>query len=211
LDGRRLYLCCPDRADLTRFLAASIRGGVDVVQLREKSLEARPLLARARLALEVCRDHGVPFVLNDRPDLALELGADGVHVGQEDAPPGLARRIMGPDALVGLSTHDPAQLEAADREPVDYLSAGPVTPTPTKPGRAGTGLGYVSDVAARAARPFFVTGGVTPETVGPMVEAGGRRFVVVRFLTESDDPEGRARTLRHALEDALAAVGPQEE
>jgi thiamine-phosphate pyrophosphorylase len=158
----------------------------------------------------VCRDHDVPFVLNDRPDLALELGADGVHVGQEDAPPSLARRIMGPDALVGLSTHDPAQLEASDREPVDYLSAGPVTPTPTKPGRAGTGLGYVSHVAARAGRPFFVTGGVTPEAVGPMVEAGGRRFVVVRFLTESDDPEGRARTLRHALEDALAAVGPRE-
>jgi thiamine-phosphate pyrophosphorylase len=117
---------------------------------------------------------------------------------------------MGPDALVGLSTHDAAQLEASDREPVDYVSAGPVSPTPTKPGRAGTGLGYVSHVAARAARPFFVTGGVTPETVGPMVEAGGRRFVVVRFLTECDGPEGRARTLRHALEDALAAVGPWE-
>jgi thiamine-phosphate pyrophosphorylase len=130
-----------------------------------------------------------------------------VHVGQEDAPPTLARRIMGPDALVGLSTHDPAQLEAADREPVDYLSAGPVSPTPTKPGRAGTGLGYVSRVSARAARPFFVTGGVTPETVRPMVEAGGRRFVVVRFLTEADDPEGRARTLRHALAEALVAVG----
>jgi thiamine-phosphate pyrophosphorylase len=164
-------------------------------------------MARARLALEVCRDHNVPFVLNDRPDLAVELGADGVHVGQEDAPPTLARRIMGPDALVGLSTHDPAQLEAADREPVDYLSAGPVRPTPTKPGRAGTGLGYVSHVAASTGLPFFVTGGVSPETVGPMVVAGGRRFVVVRFLTEAADPEGRARALRGALEDALAVVG----
>ncbi len=208
LDGRRLYLCCPDRPDLTRFLVACIRGGVDVVQLRDKSLEARPLLARARVALEVCRDHDVPFVLNDRPDLALELGADGVHVGQDDAPPGLARRILGPDALVGLSTHDPAQLEDAQREPVDYLSAGPVSPTPTKPGRSGTGLGYVSHVAARATRPFFVTGGVTPETVGAMVEAGGRRFVVVRFLTEANDPEVSARVLRRALEEALAAAGP---
>jgi thiamine-phosphate pyrophosphorylase len=117
---------------------------------------------------------------------------------------------MGPDALVGLSTHDPAQLAAAEREPVDYLSAGPVSPTPTKPGRPGTGLGYVSHVSARAARPFFVTGGVTPETVGPMVGAGGRRFVVVRFLTEADDPEGRARALRGALDDALAAVAPRE-
>jgi thiamine-phosphate pyrophosphorylase len=180
------------------------------VQLREKSLEARPLLARARVALEVCRNYDVPFVLNDRPDLALELGADGVHLGQEDAPPTLARRIMGPDALIGLSTHDPAQLEAAEREPVDYLSAGPVSPTPTKPGRAGTGLGYVSHASARTARPFFVTGGVTPETVRPMVEAGGRRFVVVRFLTEADDPEHRARALRHAIDDTLTAVEPRK-
>jgi len=210
LDGRRLYLCCPDRPDLPRFLAACIRGGVDVVQLRDKSLEARPLLARARLALEVCRQHGVPFILNDRPDLALELGADGVHVGQDDAPPTLARRIVGPDALVGLSTHDPAQLEAAAREPVDYLSAGPVGPTPTKPGRAGTGLGYVSHAAAHTDRPFFVTGGVTAESVAKMVEAGGRRFVVVRFLTEAGDPEDRARVLRRALDGALAAVGAPE-
>jgi thiamine-phosphate pyrophosphorylase len=154
----------------------------------------------------VCREHGVPFVLNDRPDLALEVGADGVHVGQEDAPCSLARRLMGPDALVGLSTHEPAQLEAAGDEPVDYLSAGPVNATPTKPGRAGTGLGYVSYASARAIRPVFVTGGVTPQTVRPMVEAGGRRFVVVRFLTEADDPEARARALRRSLDEALDAV-----
>ena len=210
LDGRRLYLCCPDRPDLPHFIEATIRGGVDVVQLREKALEARPLVARARLALEVCRAHGVPFVLNDRPDLALELGADGVHVGQDDAPPVLARRILGSDALVGLSTHDPTQLEASHAEPVDYLSAGPVSPTPTKPGRPGTGLGYVSEASARATRPVFVTGGVTPETVPAMVEAGGRRFVVVRFLAEADDPEHRARILRRALEESLAAVGGVE-
>ena len=86
LSGRRLYLCSPDRPDLADFLAACIQGGVDVVQLRDKTLEAKPLLARARIVADVCRTHGVPFVLNDRPDLALEVGADGVHVGQEDAP-----------------------------------------------------------------------------------------------------------------------------
>jgi thiamine-phosphate pyrophosphorylase len=155
----------------------------------------------------VCRDHDIPFVLNDRPDLALDVGADGVHVGQEDAPPSLARRVMGPDAIVGLSTHEPAQLDSAGDEPVDYLSAGPVDATPTKPGRPGTGLGYVSYASARARRPVFVTGGVTPETVRAMVEAGGRRFVVVRFLTEADDPEDRARVLRRAIDEALAAVG----
>src|SRR4051794_9679795 len=135
LDERHLYLCTPDRPDLERFLESCIRGGVDVVQLRDKSLDARPLLERARLALRVCRGLGVPFILNDRPDLALEVGADGVHVGQEDAPPALARRILGPDAIVGLSTHAPAELDAAGGEPVDYVSTGPVGAAPTKPGR----------------------------------------------------------------------------
>ena len=204
LGDRRLYLCTPDRPDLAAFLQACIRGGVDVVQLREKGLEARPLLARAQLAAGVCRDHGVPFVLNDRPDLALEARADGVHVGQDDAPPALARRILGADALVGLSTHAPAELEAAAREPVDYLSAGPVNPTPTKPGRAGTGLGYLGEAAARATVPWFVTGGVTPETVPAMAAAGATRFVVVRWLTEAAAPEGAARALADAID---AAVG----
>src|SRR3954468_422280 len=115
---RRLYLCTPDRPDLERFLDAAIRGGVDVVQLRDKQLDARPLLERARLARDVCRGLDVPFVLNDRPDLALEVEADGVHVGQDDAPASLARRLMGPDAIVGLSTHDPRQLDASNDEPV---------------------------------------------------------------------------------------------
>ncbi|HEX2064061.1 MAG TPA: thiamine phosphate synthase, partial [Acidimicrobiales bacterium] len=156
LSARRLYLCTPDRPDLASFLDACIRGGVDVVQLREKALEARPLLERARLARQVCADLGVPFLLNDRPDLALEAGADGVHVGQDDAPPALARRILGPEAVIGLSTHGPDQLDATASEPVDYVSAGPVAPTPTKPGRPGTGLDYVAYAARRSAHPFFV-------------------------------------------------------
>ena len=207
LAGRRLYLCTPDRPDLASFLSRSIRGGVDVVQLRDKLLEARPLLERARLASQVCRDHDVPFILNDRPDLALEAGADGVHVGQEDAPPALARRILGPEAIVGLSTHAADQLDASRDEDVDYISAGPVAPTPTKPGRGGTGLGYLSYAASHAGRPFFVTGGVAPRTIGPMVQAGARRFVVVRWLTEAPDPEGNARALLRALDQALAQAG----
>ena len=209
LAGRRLYLCTADRSDLAHFLDACIRGGVDLVQLRDKRLDARQLLARAAAALEVCRDHGVPFILNDRPDLALGCGADGVHVGQDDAPPQLARRVLGPHAIIGLSTHAPAELDAAAPEPVDYLSAGPVNPTPTKPGRPGTGLAYLRYAAAHATRPWFVTGGVTPATVGAMADAGARQFVVVRYLTETDDPRHRARVLRQAIDgavsDALAA------
>jgi thiamine-phosphate pyrophosphorylase len=200
LGARRLYLCTPDRPDLERFLAECLQGGVDVVQLREKHLDARPLLDVARRARRVCHDHGVPFILNDRPDLALEAGADGVHVGQDDAPPARARRIVGDDAIVGLSTHAPAELAAAASEPVDYVSAGPVTPTPTKPGRPGTGLDYVAHAAAHSAHPFFVTGGVAPDTVDAMLAAGARRFVVVRWLTESDAPRAAARALRARID-----------
>ncbi|CAN5431013.1 thiamine phosphate synthase [soil metagenome] len=203
LEDRRLYLCTPDRPDLEPFLAACIRGGVDLVQLRDKELEARALLERARLALRVCRGLGVPFVLNDRPDLAVEVGADGVHVGQDDAPPALARRLLGPDALIGFSTHAPAEHDAAAPEPVDYVSVGPVVPTPTKAGRPGTGLGYVRYAAEHASRPWFVTGGAAPGTVGPLVGAGARGFVVVRWLTEASEPEDAARALRVAIDDAV--------
>jgi thiamine-phosphate pyrophosphorylase len=206
LDGRRLYLCTPDRPDLERFLAACIRGGVDVVQLRDKELAPRHLLERARLALRVCRGLGVPFVLNDRPDLALEVGADGVHVGQDDAPPALARRILGPDAIVGHSTRGGDQLAAATGEPVDYVSVGPVLPTATHPTREAIGFDVLRAAAAAATVPFFVTGNVRPDTIAPMIDAGARQFVVVRYLTESSDPEAAARTLRTAIDDQLAAT-----
>ncbi len=206
LSGRRLYLCTPDRPDLADFVAACISGGVDVVQLREKQLEARALLGRAKLVGDVCRAEGVPFVLNDRPDLALEAGADGVHVGQDDAPVALARRILGPDAIVGLSTHGPDDLAAAASEDVTYISAGPVEPTPTKPGRPGTGLGYATEASTRAAVPVFVTGGVTPERIPELVAAGVRHFVVVRFLTGATDAMAAARALRDAIDIALAPV-----
>jgi thiamine-phosphate pyrophosphorylase len=205
LSTRRLYLCTPDRPDLAAFIGDCIAGGVDVVQLRDKDLEARPLLARAAVAAAVCREHGVPFVLNDRPDLALEVGADGVHVGQDDAPAALARRIMGPDAIIGLSTHGPADLEGAAAEDVTYISAGPVEATPTKPGRRGTGLGYVTQASARSSVPVFVTGGVTPETIPALTSAGVRHFVVVRYLTLASDARSAARALRQAIDRASSS------
>jgi thiamine-phosphate pyrophosphorylase len=200
---RRLYLCTPDRSDLGAFVEAAIAGGVDLVQLREKSLDARPLLERARLVARVCASHGVPFILNDRPDLALEVGADGVHLGRDDAPRELARRLLGPQAIVGTSTHSEADLAEALGEPVDYLSAGPVVETPTKPGRPGTGAGYLATAVRRSPWPVFVTGGVTPETIPGLVAAGARHFVVVRYLTESDDPAGSARRLSSAIASSL--------
>ena len=209
LAGRRLYLCTPDRPDLADFVATCISGGVDVVQLRDKGLEARAILRRAALVQQVCNQLDVPFILNDRPDLALEVGADGVHVGQDDAPPFLARRILGPFAIIGLSTHAPEELEHSEVEPIDYISAGPVVETPTKPGRPGTGVGYAT-IAVREAealsRPVFVTGGVTPSTVPDLAAAGVRHFVVVRWLTEADDPAAAARMLRRAIDSSIESA-----
>ncbi len=208
LSVRRLYLCTPDRPDLVTFLVSCIEGGVDVVQLRDKDLAPRPLLARARVAAAVCQEHGVPFVLNDRPDLALEAGADGVHVGQDDAPVSLARRILGPAAIVGLSTHDQADLAAAASEDVSYISAGPVEATPTKPGRPGTGIAYVTQASERSTVPVFVTGGVTPERIPALAAAGVRHFVVVRHLTQAPDARRAAQNLRGAIDRALSSAPP---
>lgn len=210
LDGRRLYLCTPDRADLAAFVDSCIRGGVDVVQLRDKDLDARSVLGRAKILREVCSGHGVPFIVNDRPDLALESGADGVHLGQDDGPCALARRLLGPEAIIGHSTHSPEDLERALGEPVDYLSAGPVVATPTKPGRPGTGTEYLSFAVARSPWPVFVTGGVTPETVPGLVAAGARHFVVVRWLTEAPEPEAAARAVSSAIDEALGRAPVQD-
>ena len=203
LDGRRLYLCTGDRPDLADFLGRVIDGGVDIVQLRDKHAEASQQLAAASICQAVCAERGVPFILNDRPDLALELGADGVHVGQDDAPVSLCRRILGPEAIIGLSTHEHAELAAALAEDVTYLSAGPVEATPTKPGRPGTGIAYATEATAVAQVPVFVTGGVTPATVPDLAAAGVRHFVVVRHLTEAADPFAAARALRTAIDTAL--------
>ncbi len=210
LADRRLYLCTPDRPDLERFVRSCIEGGVDLVQLREKHLDDIALIERARLVQRACADSGVPFIMNDRPDLAAAVGADGVHVGQDDLSPFAARRIVGEDAVIGLSTHAVPELEAAlgtstsEPAPVEYVSAGPVTATPTKPGRPGTGLGYITEAVARSPWPVWITGGVDPATVGAMATAGARHFVVVRWLCEAEDPERNARQLRNAIDEVVA-------
>jgi thiamine-phosphate pyrophosphorylase len=200
-----LYLCTPDRPDLIEFVAACLAGGVDVVQLRDKHLEARPLLGRAHELTRLCADHGIPFILNDRPDLALAVGAQGVHVGQDDAPVSLARRILGPGAVIGLSTHSADDLARAAGEDVTYISAGPVEATPTKPGRPGTGLDYLRVATATSPVPVFVTGGVTPERIPALAGAGARHFVVVRYLAESAHPERAARALREGISECVGA------
>lgn len=209
LQDRHLYLCTADRPDLATFLQSCILGGVDLVQLRDKTLDDAGIVARARVAHQVCSEFGVPFIVNDRPDLAVLAGADGVHVGQDDMDPTEARRIVGPDRLLGLSTHAPEELPLTDAgvltQPVDYFSAGPVEATPTKPGRSGTGIEYVTTATTRSPVPVWITGGMTPETVPVAARAGARHFVVVRYLTESDQPQAAAQRLRQAIDEALSA------
>jgi thiamine-phosphate pyrophosphorylase len=205
LATRSLYLCVGVRGDMSTFLPAVLRGGVDVVQLREKSLPEEVLRQHAQLMIPICHDFGVPFVMNDSAELALAVGADGVHVGQDDASVQHCRQVLGDQAIVGLSTHADDEFDAGLLEPVTYLSAGPIVETPTKLGRAGTGVDYAARAQARATVPVFVTGGVTDQNVARLVEAGLRHFVVVRYLTESSEPEQSAHALRQALDAALGA------
>jgi len=206
LTTRRLYLCVGLREDLATFLPAVLRGGVDVVQLREKVAPPSDQLAPARMMASICHDFDVPFIVNDSPELARIASADGVHVGQGDATVAHCRVVLGSGAIVGLSTHSSAEFDEALAEEATYFSAGPIEPTPTKLGRPGTGVGYAVASQARSTRPVFVTGGVNATNVATLVAAGLRHFVVVRALTESSEPEASAFALRAALDEALSAV-----
>jgi thiamine-phosphate pyrophosphorylase len=204
LATRRLYLCVGVRDDLEKFLPAVLHGGVDVVQLREKTLDL-DAQRRAALVMEpICHAFNVPFIVNDSPELAVEVAADGVHVGQDDVSVERCRQLLGDEAIVGLSTHSTDEFANALGHDATYFSAGPIEATPTKPGRVGTGVEYAVASQERSSRPVFVTGGVTAENVGALVGAGLRHFVVVRALTESEYPEKSARAIRHALDQALA-------
>ncbi len=203
LATRRFYLCVGHRDDLADFLPAALRGGVDVVQLREKDLDDEQRRVSGRLMAAICRDFGVPFVMNDSPFLAAEVGADGVHVGQDDVSVAFCRELLGPDAIVGLSTHDPEEFARALEQPTTYRSAGPIVATPTKPGRTGTGIEYAVDCTTRSDQPVFVTGAVNADNVASLVRAGLRHFVVVRALTTASDPYAAAVAIRRAMDEAL--------
>ena len=206
LSTRNLYLCVPHRDDMASFLPEILRGGVDVVQLREKELPDEVRIATAKVMVPICRDFGVPFVINDSPELAQAVNADGVHVGQDDVSVAYCRQILGEDAIVGLSTHSAAEFDAALLQSASYFSAGPIVATPTKLGRPGTGVAYAIESEARSDRPVFVTGGVTHENVGNLVRQGLRHFVIVRYLTQTPHPFEAARALRVALDEALSTM-----
>jgi thiamine-phosphate pyrophosphorylase len=199
LRDARLYVCMPARPDLDSFLDAVLGAGVDVVQLRDKVAGPREQLDAARAFRAACDRHGALFVVNDRVDLAIASGADGVHLGQEDLLPAFAREIAGPDLLIGRSTHTARQIAASNGEPVDYIAVGPVFETPTKPGRPSTGTALLRR-ARDVSTPWFAIGGIDATTVGRVVAVGATRVVVVRAIVDAEDPAIAAKELRSALE-----------
>jgi thiamine-phosphate pyrophosphorylase len=212
LASARLYLCTDarrERGDLAEFVDAALAGGVDIVQLRDKGSAGErqlgPLEARAELAaLEILADaagrHGALVAVNDRADIARAAGAEVLHLGQDDLPLAVARKIVGPDTLIGRSAHDRDQVAGAIDEDVDYFCVGPCWPTPTKPGRLAPGLQLVRAAAELAPdKPWFAIGGIDADRLSDVLAAGARRIVVVRAITAADDPRAAAERLSSAL------------
>jgi thiamine-phosphate pyrophosphorylase len=210
LAAARLYLVCdssPGGRALPEVLRGAVAGGVDVVQLREKHLSDDELAAVANAARALCERLGALLIVNDRPAVAVTAGADGVHLGQDDQGVEAVRGLVGPDLLIGLSTHSPEQIQAANDSGADYLGVGPVHATPTKPGVAAVGLELVSHASRLATVPFFAIGGIDQENIGDVLAAGARRVAVVRAIAEAEDVQEAARALSHALARGRAESG----
>ncbi|MEU9193414.1 thiamine phosphate synthase [Streptomyces hundungensis] len=208
LADARLYLCTDARkrqGDLPAFLDAVLTSGVDIVQLRDKGMEAAEELEHLAVFADACRRHGKLLAVNDRADVAHAIGADVLHLGQGDLPVPAARAILGPDVLIGRSTHAPTEAAAAAVEPgVDYFCTGPCWPTPTKPGRYAPGLDLVRHTAALATdRPWFAIGGIDAGNLDEVLDAGADRVVVVRAITEADDPAAAAAGLATRVRERL--------
>jgi thiamine-phosphate pyrophosphorylase len=198
----RLYFCCearPRGEDPEPLLRAALNGGVDIVQLREKELPRREVELAALTFRRLCDTYSALFVVNDDPDLARACNADGVHVGQDDMAPSDLRAAVGPDAIVGLSTHSKEQIAATAGQPVDYISVGPIWETPTKAGRPAVGLDLIRHASASAPHPFFAIGGIDPSNAAQVVDAGAQRICVVRAIRDAEDPTVVAEELRNAF------------
>jgi thiamine-phosphate pyrophosphorylase len=208
LAAARLYLVCgsisdassPDGQALPDLLREAVAGGVEIVQLREKHLPDDELAAVANATRALCERLGALLIVNDCPLVAREVGADGVHVGQDDMPVEEVRELVGPDMLIGLSTHSPGEVDTAREGLVDYIGVGPVHATPTKPGRPAVGLELVRYAADHACVPFFAIGGIDAANAPEAIEAGAQRLCVLRAIAAAETPEHAARELRELLD-----------
>jgi thiamine-phosphate pyrophosphorylase len=208
LQWARLYFVCdalPHGEDPEPMLRAALSGGSGMVELRDREHPPAVIERFARTFRRLADTYSAPFIVNDDPHLAQELDADGVHVGQEDMPPAEAREILGSDAIIGLSTHSAEQVVAAQSEPVDYISVGPVWETPTKEGRPATGLELIGEAADKSELPWFAIGGIDTGNVADVIAAGARRIVVVRAIRDAEDPRAAADALSGPVEAAVKA------
>lgn len=209
----RLYFVCdatPGGEDPEPLLRAALDGGVDIIQLREKEAGTRVIERAADTFRRIADTYGVPFILNDDPELAMSVRADGVHIGQDDMTVAEARKIIGTNHLLGLSTHSEDQIAAAhqtvkDGVPIDHISVGPINETPTKAGRPAVGLELITHAAKVSTLPFFAIGGIDTENAVEVLQAGARRLCVVRAIRNAADPSAVAAELRRAF----AAVGTE--
>jgi thiamine-phosphate pyrophosphorylase len=204
LADARLYLCTDARreqGDLPEFLDAVLAGGVDVVQLREKGMEARQEIEVAHVFAAAASRHGALFSINDRADIAYVVKPDILHLGQDDLPVRVARELLDAEILIGRSTHAVAEVDVAIDQPgVDYFCVGPTWPTPTKPGRPAPGVPLLEHAAATATeRPWFAIGGISEANLDVVLAAGATRIVVVRAITAAPDPGAAAAALARRL------------
>jgi len=206
----RLYFVCEARpqSDLEALLRAALTGGADIVQLREKELGRAEIERAAETFRRVADTFSALFIVNDDPDLARSCDADGVHVGQDDVSAEQARELLGPDAIVGLSTHSEEQIAASAGRPVDYISVGPIWETPTKAGRPGVGIELIEHAAANAPHPFFAIGGIDAGNAEQVVAAGAERLCAVRAIRDAADPAAAATELRQAFAAGERGVAP---
>lgn len=196
LQQTHLYLITSPSQNLFEVVENALRGGVRLVQYREKTADDTVRLAQARKIRQLCKDYGSLFIMNDRLDLALALDADGVHLGQADAPIAVARELLGADRIIGRSTNNPGHLEQAIAEGADYVGVGPVYETPTKPGRPAAGLDYVRHAAKHCPIPWYAIGGVDTQNLPDVQAAGAKRVAVVRAIMQAENP---AHTTQHLL------------
>jgi len=212
-----LHLCVitdPSLAgrDHTAIAAAALAGGADMIQLRDKRGDLRALLPQARAIQALCRAHGAIFIVNDRLDLALATGADGVHVGQDDLPAGAARRLLGPDKILGVSAHDREQAEAARAAGADYIGFGPMFPTGTKDtGYTPRGLGSLREVRAAVRLPILAIGGITLETAADVIAAGATAPAVISAIVTAPDIAAAAAAFRARVVAAKGLEGSRKE
>jgi thiamine-phosphate pyrophosphorylase len=208
LQWARLYFVCdarPHGQEPEAMLNAAMSGGARLVELRDREQPRNAIERSGHTFRRLANTYGALFIVNDDPHLALELGADGVHVGQDDMDPAEARRIMGPGAIIGLSTHSREQIEAAAKAPVDYISVGPIWETPTKEGRPATGLDLIREAAETSQKIWFAIGGIDGGNVDEVVSAGAERLCVVRAIRDAGDPRAAATTLFDAVDPAARA------